>query len=103
MKRKNILNLIFIFLLALVSVLPAFSDGYYNLTADTLFHFDRFENISGALNQGQLPELFNFQYTSSQPGVAINAMYPWVMGLIFAVPRLIISDPLWYLGVGFFC
>lgn len=102
-KLKVLLDAVIILVLAVIAVMPAFTGHYYNASSDAFYHLDRFENIYHALKSGHLPSLFNFAYSpsNSRVGVAINALYPWLPGLIFVVPRFFISDPIVAMAAGF--
>ncbi|GAP02333.1 putative ATP synthase F0, A subunit [Fructobacillus pseudoficulneus] len=101
---KRVLNGLLIILLAGISVIPAFAGHFYSLSFDGIFHLDRLANVTQSFKEGKIPSLFNFAYApvNSQPGVAINAMYPWVSGLIFVVPALVVKNQLIALAIGFF-
>ncbi|MCO0831680.1 hypothetical protein NFX39_01040 [Fructobacillus sp. W13] len=89
---------------SVLSVIPAFWHGYFNSSADGFFHFNRLENIIATFQHGEMPGKFNFYFAPtyfSYPGVAINAMYPWIGGFFFIIPRLLISNPYHGLIVGF--
>ncbi|GAO99113.1 glycosyltransferase family protein [Fructobacillus ficulneus] len=103
-ENNHIFDLFLILILTIISVLPAFLHGYYNSSVDGIYHFARFENIASSLKSDTLPSLFNFNYApiNSYQGVAINAMYPWLDGLLFIVPRIVISNPLHAMEIGFF-
>ncbi|MDD9138247.1 hypothetical protein H7198_01295 [Fructobacillus sp. CRL 2054] len=102
--RLALINTIVIAAFATLSLLPAFIGHFYSLSFDGIFHLDRFASVSSSFKDGSLPTLFNFKYapSNSQPGVAINAMYPWVSGLIFIIPSLLIKNQLLALAIGFF-
>lgn len=89
---------------SILAIVPVFVGNYYNNSSDGFYHLNRFENIAIAIKSGHLPALFNFSNApvNSYPGVAINGIYPWVMGLVFVVPRVIFNDPFFALKVGFF-
>lgn len=102
-KVHLLLDVLLMLLLAVIAVIPAFTGHYYNASSDAFYHLDRFENIYQALKSGHLPSLFNFAYSpsNSRVGVAINAIYPWIPGLVFVLPRFLIADPIVALAVGF--
>lgn len=102
-KLQVLLDVSLMLILAVVAVIPAFTGHYYNASSDCFYHLDRFENIYQALKSGHLPSLFNFAYSpsNSRVGVAINAIYPWIPGLIFVLPRFVIADPIIALAAGF--
>ncbi|GAO99117.1 glycosyltransferase family protein [Fructobacillus ficulneus] len=103
-RKKLVLDIFLIIVLALLSIYPAFTERFFNVSWDGIYHLTRFEDITKAFSSNHVPSLFNFQYkASTNPfGVAVNAFYPWVSGLIFIVPELIFSNPLFALKVGFF-
>ncbi|USS91903.1 hypothetical protein [Fructobacillus americanaquae] len=100
----RLIEVLLIIVFSILAIVPAFVGNYYNNSSDGFYHLNRFENIAMAVKSGHLPALFNFANApiNSYPGVAINGIYPWIMGLIFIVPRVIFNNPLFALKVGFF-
>ncbi|MFC4760728.1 hypothetical protein [Fructobacillus durionis] len=104
-KALILFNSLLIVVFAAFSLLPAFSQGYFNCSTDGFFHLNRFENVILALQNHHIPSMFNYLVAPSYfsyPGVAISAMYPWIGGFTFIIPRLFISDPYTGLIWGFF-
>ncbi|MBF0832622.1 hypothetical protein E4T91_11645 [Ligilactobacillus murinus] len=83
-----------------ISVFPFFFNGYFKGTMDGQIHLIRFESITDALRNLQLPRLINFMGYQNV-GEAFNGMYPWISGLIFIVPKLFIREPIYALFAGF--
>ncbi|GAP02332.1 hypothetical protein FPFC_012120 [Fructobacillus pseudoficulneus] len=105
-KSKRFLSsdFVLIILFSFLAIVPAFAGKYYNLSIDGAFHLERFANVAASLKHGEWPSVFNFLYdpSNSQPGVAINSMYPWISGLIFIIPQVIIKNQLIALAIGFY-
>lgn len=102
--QKNIINFLIISFLAVISTFIPFLGHFYNVTMDGVYHFGRFQEIADSLKNLELPQIFNFKYVSvsSYEGVAINSFYPWLTGLIFIVPKILIINPMWAIAAGFF-
>ena len=108
-KIKQKYNYIFEFLLILIcmsfiSTYFAFSGHFFNISHDGIYHLGRLLNISDSLRNLNFPEVVNLTHISinSCTGVAINSFYPWLTGLIFIIPNLLFSNPMWSLFFGFF-
>ncbi|MHB9951861.1 hypothetical protein [Ligilactobacillus murinus] len=97
--RKWGIVLIFV-IFAILATYPAFVGGYFKGTTDGQIHFIRFEAITAALKNIEIPQLINFMGYQNV-GQAFNGMYPWISGLIFILPKLFISKPIYALFVGF--
>ena len=107
-KIKQKYNYIFEFLILIcmsfISTYFAFSGHFFNISHDGIYHLGRLLNISDSLRNLNFPEVVNLTHISinSYAGVAINSFYPWLTGLIFIIPNLLFSNPMWSLFFGFF-
>lgn len=101
---KYSLDILTILLLSFISTYFAFSGHFFNISHDGIYHLGRFLNISDSLRNLNFPEVVNLTHISinSCTGVAINSFYPWLTGLIFIIPNLLFSNPMWSLFFGFF-
>lgn len=102
-KKRSVrkLGIVLIFVIcAILATYPAFIGGYFKGTTDGQIHFIRFEAITVALKNIEIPQLINFMGYQNV-GQAFNGMYPWISGLIFILPKLFISKPIYALFVGF--
>lgn len=104
-KWKRITGLTVIFLLISIilplSILYKFPIGELSIDAwksnDMDFHFMRIEGLVNAIKEGNYPSLINM-FGFSNAGQLVNGVYPWPTLIIFAIPRLFISNiPLSYL------
>ncbi|WKB74269.1 hypothetical protein QYH53_08770 [Ligilactobacillus animalis] len=100
MKRRKIILMIIFILGAVFASYPAFCTHYFKATFDGQIHLIKFEAVTEALKHFTLPQLVNFMGYQNV-GEAFNGMYPWLSGLIFIIPRLFISEPLYALFAGF--
>lgn len=80
---------------------PAFTAGYFKMTMDGQIHFIKFEAIAEAFKHFEMPPLVNFMGYGNV-GEAFTGMYPWVTGMIFILPKLLIQQPVYALFCGFF-
>ena len=101
---KYSLDILTILSLSFISTYVAFSGHFFNISHDGIYHLGRLLNISDSLRNLNFPEVVNLTHvsTNSYPGVAINSFYPWLTGLIFIIPNLLFSNPMWSLFFGFF-
>lgn len=101
---KNSLDILTILLFSFISTYFAFPGHFFKISADGIYHLGRFLNISDSLRNLNFPEVVNLTHipTNSYTGVAINSFYPWLTGLIFIIPNLLFSNPMWSLFFGFF-
>lgn len=94
-KSWIVVKLTMLFLLiSVVITYPAFANHYFKLTMDGQIHLVRFESIADALRGGHLPPLVNF-YGFGHVGEVFNGTYPWLTGLIYVLPRMIFSNPMY--------
>lgn len=105
MKRKNLIQkliiLIFFLLLAFISTYPAFIGHTFKLTWDGQIHLIRFESIADAIKNKELPPIVNFMGYGNV-GEVFNGMYPWLSGLMFIIPRVLLNSPMHALFIGFY-
>ncbi|ATP37124.1 hypothetical protein QCG88_08770 [Ligilactobacillus salivarius] len=105
MKRKNLIQklilLMFFLLLALISTYPAFIGHTFRLTWDGQIHLIRFESIADAIKNKELPPIVNFMGYGNV-GEVFNGMYPWLSGLMFIIPRVLLNSPMHALFIGFY-
>ncbi|GET15553.1 hypothetical protein SN4111_18150 [Ligilactobacillus agilis] len=99
--RKLLLLVILFSIVAALSVIPAFYGGYLKVTYDGNVHLSRFESIYRALRAGKVPSSVNFIGFNGLVAV-YNSLYPWVSGLLFVVPRFLVSSRLLAWAIGFF-
>lgn len=102
-KKWLILDTLVILILGIISTVVPFTEHFFNVSVDGIYHFARFQQIADSLRIGEIPEVLNFKYVpgNSVPGVAINSAYPWITGLIFIIPNIIFHNPIWGLALGF--
>ena len=100
MKRRKIILMSIFVLGAVFASYPAFCTHYFKATFDGQIHLIKFEAVTEALKHFTLPQLVNFMGYQNV-GEAFNGMYPWLSGLIFIIPRLFISEPIYALFAGF--
>ncbi len=105
MKRKNLIQkltlLIFFLLLALISTYPAFIGHTFRLTWDGQIHLIKFESVADAIKNKELPPIVNFMGYGNV-GEVFNGMYPWLSGLVFIIPRALLSSPMHALFISFY-
>lgn len=107
-KIKQKYNYIFEFLILIcmsfISTYFAFSGHFFNISHDGVYHLGRFLNVADSFRNLNFPEVVNLTHvsTNSYPGVAINSFYPWLTGIIFIIPNLLFSNPMWALFLSFF-
>lgn len=99
-KHRDVLLVICILGLGLAITLPEFWHRAFIMSSDGKFHFARLEQVFQALSHFQLPSLVNF-IGVGQEGLAVNGMYPWLMAIIFILPRFLIHNPILSLAIGF--
>lgn len=87
--------------LAVVASYPSFIEGYFKLTMDGQIHLIKFEAIADSFRELKLPPLVNFMGYGNI-GMAFTGMYPWIAGMIFIIPRMLLSNPIHALFVGYF-
>lgn len=102
-KRAIFLWGVVIFLAFLATFVP-FLGHFFNISVDGIYHLSRFQQISDVLKSHNFPQVVNFKYISrnSFAGVAINSFYPWLTGLIFIIPNMLLHNPIWGLACGYF-
>jgi len=98
--HRDMLLVICILGLGLGITMPEFWHRAFIMSPDGMFHFARLEQVFQALSHFQLPSLVNF-IGVGQEGLAANGMYPWLMAIIFILPRFIIHSPILSLAIGF--
>ena len=105
MKRRNLIQrlilLMFFLVLAFISTYPAFIGHFFKLTMDGQIHLIRFESVADAIKNKELPPIVNFMGYGNV-GEVFNGMYPWLSGLIFIIPRVLLSSPMHALFIGFY-
>lgn len=107
-KIKQKYNYIFEFLILIcmsfISTYFAFSGHFFNISHDGVYHLGRFLNVADSFRNFNFPEVVNLTHVpiNSYPGVAINSFYPWLTGIIFIIPNLLFSNPMWALFLSFF-
>ena len=105
MKRSNLISKImlalFFLVLAFISTYPAFIGHFFKLTMDGQIHLIRFESIADAIRNKELPPIVNFMGFGNV-GEVFNGMYPWLSGLVFIIPRVLLSSPMHALFIGFY-
>lgn len=87
--------------MAFLATYPAFTAGYFKMTMDGQIHFIKFEAIAEAFKHFEMPPLVNFMGYGNV-GEIFTGMYPWVTGMIFILPKLLIQQPVYALFCGFF-
>ncbi len=68
---------------------------------DGQIHLIRFESIADAIRNKELPPIVNFMGFGNV-GEVFNGMYPWLSGLVFIIPRVLLSSPMHALFIGFY-
>jgi len=107
MKLKNIqryqtaLIALFLIFCAVLATCPSFLNSYFKITMDGQIHLVRFEEIARAFKSGTFPSLVNFMGFDHW-GNAFTGMYPWISGLVFIIPQMIFSNPIYAIMVGYF-
>lgn len=105
MKRSNLISKImlalFFLVLAFISTYPAFIGHFFKLTMDGQIHLIRFESVADAIKNKELPPIVNFMGYGNV-GEVFNGMYPWLAGLVFIIPRVLLSSPMHALFIGFY-
>lgn len=105
MKRSNLISkfmlALFFLVLAFISTYPAFIGHFFKLTMDGQIHLIRFESIADAIRNKELPPIVNFMGFGNV-GEVFNGMYPWLSGLVFIIPRVLLSSPMHALFIGFY-
>lgn len=105
MKRSNLISKImlalFFLVLAFISTYPAFIGHFFKLTMDGQIHLIRFESVADAIKNKELPPIVNFMGYGNV-GEVFNGMYPWLSGLVFIIPRVLLSSPMHALFIGFY-
>lgn len=105
MKRSNLISkfmlALFFLVLAFISTYPAFIGHFFKLTMDGQIHLIRFESVADAIKNKELPPIVNFMGYGNV-GEVFNGMYPWLSGLVFIIPRVLLSSPMHALFIGFY-
>ena len=105
MKRSNLISkimlVLFFLVLAFISTYPAFIGHFFKLTMDGQIHLMRFESVADAIKNKELPPIVNFEGYGNV-GAIFNGMYPWLSGLVFIIPRVLLSSPMHALFIGFY-
>ncbi|WP_410504533.1 hypothetical protein ABE953_07385 [Ligilactobacillus salivarius] len=105
MKRSNLVSkimlVLFFLVLAFISTYPAFIGHFFKLTMDGQIHLMRFESVADAIRNKELPPIVNFEGYGNV-GAIFNGMYPWLSGLVFIIPRVLLSSPMHALFMGFY-
>lgn len=105
MKRSNLISKImlalFFLVLAFISTYPAFIGHFFKLTMDGQIHLIRFESVADAIKNKELPPIVNFMGYGNV-GEVFNGMYPWLSGLIFIIPRVLVGSPMHALFISFY-
>lgn len=99
--KKTLLLCVLFVVLAFLATYPAFLAGYFKMTMDGQIHFIKFEAITEAFKHHEMPSPVNFMGYGNI-GEVFTGMYPWVAGIIFVIPKLIIHQPVYALFGGFF-
>ncbi|HJF40453.1 MAG TPA: hypothetical protein K8V91_05970, partial [[Clostridium] spiroforme] len=92
---------LFFLVLAFISTYPAFIGHFFKLTMDGQIHLIRFESVADAIKNKELPPIVNFMGYGNV-GEVFNGMYPWLSGLVFIIPRVLLSSPMHALFIGFY-
>ncbi|MGY5391116.1 hypothetical protein [Ligilactobacillus salivarius] len=71
------------------------------MTMDGQIHLIRFESVADAIKNKELPPIVNFMGYGNV-GEVFNGMYPWLSGLVFIIPRVLLSSPMHALFIGFY-
>ena len=105
MKKSNLISkimlVLFFLVLAFISTYPAFIGHFFKLTMDGQIHLMRFESVADAIKNKELPPIVNFEGYGNV-GAIFNGMYPWLSGLVFIIPRVLLSSPMHALFIGFY-
>ncbi|KRN20479.1 hypothetical protein IV79_GL000534 [Pediococcus claussenii] len=97
----TLFSLLFIVILAFLSVYSAFSGHFFANSYDGMVHIARIESVFQAVKNFRVPSLINFIGFGHQ-GLALNAMYPWITLLIFVIPKVILHNVILAFASGFF-
>ena len=105
MKRSNLISkfmlALFFLVLAFISTYPAFIGHFFKLTMDGQIHLIRFESVADAIKNKELPPIVNFMGYGNV-GEVFNGMYPWLSGLVFIIPRVLVDSPMHALFISFY-
>lgn len=105
MKKSNLISkimlVLFFLVLAFISTYPAFIGHFFKLTMDGQIHLMRFESVADAIKNKELPPIVNFKGYGNV-GAIFNGMYPWLSGLVFIIPRVLLGSPMHALFIGFY-
>ena len=105
MKKSSLISkimlVLFFLVLAFISTYPAFIGHFFKLTMDGQIHLMRFESVADAIKNKELPPIVNFEGYGNV-GAIFNGMYPWLSGLVFIIPRVLLSSPMHALFIGFY-
>ena len=105
MKKSNLISkimlVLFFLVLAFISTYPAFIGHFFKLTMDGQIHLMRFESVADAIKNKELPPIVNFEGYGNV-GAIFNGMYPWLSGLVFIIPRVLLSSPMHALFICFY-
>ena len=100
-KYQSLLIGVFLLFCAFISTYPSFLNSYFKITMDGQIHFIRFEEIAQAFKAGHFPPLVNFMGFGHW-GNAFTGMYPWISGLFFIIPRIVFTNPIHAIMIGYF-
>ena len=100
-KYQSLLIGVFLLFCAFIATYPSFLNSYFKITMDGQIHFIRFEEIAQAFKAGHFPPLVNFMGFGHW-GNAFTGMYPWISGLFFIIPRIVFTNPIHAIMIGYF-
>ena len=100
-KYQSLLIGVFLLFCAFIATYPSFLNSYFKITMDGQIHFIRFEEIAQAFKAGHFPPLVNFMGFGHW-GNAFTGMYPWISGLFFILPRIVFTNPIHAIMIGYF-
>lgn len=100
-KYQSLLIGVFLLFCAFIATYPSFLNSYFKITMDGQIHFIRFEEIAQAFKARHFPPLVNFMGFGHW-GNAFTGMYPWISGLFFIIPRIVFTNPIHAIMIGYF-
>lgn len=100
-KYQSLLIGVFLLFCAFIATYPSFLNSYFKITMDGQIHFIRFEEIAQAFKAGHFPPLVNFMGFGHW-GNAFTGMYPWISGLFFIIPRIVFTNQIHAIMIGYF-
>lgn len=100
-KYQSLLIGVFLLFCAFIATYPSFLNSYFKITMDGQIHFIRLEEIAQAFKAGHFPPLVNFMGFGHW-GNAFTGMYPWISGLFFIIPRIVFTNPIHAIMIGYF-